>query len=457
MPATPGERKLTVEVVEQPGELVTTNNRVSTFVNVLKGGLRVLYLEGFPPRVEQNFLRRALDASPDINVDTFTIDRRRPETRPADLGERLQPGRYEAYILGDLDSSAFEAGELQNLADTVSRGAGLIMLGGWHSFGAGGYADTPLADVLPVRMNRLERQALDSPPRTDLHLEGPVRMTPTEINLGHFTMLLGASPQENRKVWQELPPLEGANKFFGMKPLASVLAESGKKEPLLVAHRFGGGRVMGFAGDSTWRWQMQGFGNAHKRFWRQVLAAKRRASPEGNVWVDPPQRAVQPRQPVEFAVGVLAHGRSGDRCHWRGVRHPIGRTGRGRSQPDDGRLAARSETFQAGDAASKLRARRRSGDRQGVPVADQTRAGQRNGRRGVMTAQLHRRPIAGSGRTPFGTGGTGQTGRNTRGDHGNQTYPVGHLVPVFPIDRVVGGRMVFTEAMGARVKMWSLW
>lgn len=307
-PATPGEHKLTVEVVEQPGELVTTNNRVSTFVNVLKGGLRVLYLEGFPPRVEQNFLRRALDASPDINVDTFTIDPRRPETRPTDLGERLKPGRYEAYILGDLDSSAFEAGELQNLADTVSRGAGLIMLGGWHSFGAGGYADTPLADVLPVKMNRLERQAIDSPPRTDLHLEGPVQMTPTEINLGHFTMLLGASPQENRKVWQELPPLEGANKFFGMKPLASVLAESGKKEPLLVAHLFGGGRVVGFAGDSTWRWQMQGFGNAHKRFWRQVVLwlARKDESLEGNVWVELPQRQFQRGSRVEFAVGVLA-------------------------------------------------------------------------------------------------------------------------------------------------------
>jgi hypothetical protein len=182
------------------------------------------------------------------------------------------------------------------------------LLGGWHNLGAGGYADTPLAVVLRVMMNRLERQAIDSPPRTDLHLEGPVQMTPTEINLGHFTMLLGASPQENRKVWQELPPLEGANKFFGMKPLASVLAESGKKEALLVAHLFGGGRVMGFAGDSTWRWQMQGFGNAHKRFWRQVVLwlARKDESLEGNVWVELPQRQFQRGSRVEFAVGVLA-------------------------------------------------------------------------------------------------------------------------------------------------------
>ena len=134
VPEQPGEHKLTVEVVEQPGELVTTNNRVSTFVNVLKGGLRVLFLDQFPPRAEQKFLRRALDASRDIHVDTFLIDAQRKETRPDDLGKCFKPGEYDVYILGDLDRTAFEESELEDLAEAVSRGAGLIMLGGFHSF-----------------------------------------------------------------------------------------------------------------------------------------------------------------------------------------------------------------------------------------------------------------------------------------------------------------------------------
>lgn len=309
-PDQPGEHKLTVEVVEQPGEMVTTNNRVSTFVNVLKGGLRVLYLAGFPPNgYEQNFLRRALDASPDIHVDFFPINpRRKEETRPSDLGERLKPGQYEVYILGDLDSTAFENGELEDLAETVSRGAGLIMLGGFHSFGAGGYADTALAKILPVSTNRLERQAFDSPPRGDLHIDGAVKMVPTTINLGHFTMLLSRDPVENRELWSQLPPLIGANKFDGLKGLASVLAESEKKEPLLVSHPYDRGRVMAFAGDSTWQWQMEGFETAHKRFWRQVVLwlARKDQSLEGNVWVELPQRQFQRGRRVDFTVGVLA-------------------------------------------------------------------------------------------------------------------------------------------------------
>ena len=39
------------------------------------------------------------------------------------------------------------------------------MLGGFHSFGPGRYCETPLADVLPVAMDRLERQSFDDPIR----------------------------------------------------------------------------------------------------------------------------------------------------------------------------------------------------------------------------------------------------------------------------------------------------
>ena len=102
----PGEYKLTLEAVDQPGELVTTNNELSTFVNVLKGGLNVLYIEG-ALRVEEKFIRRALDSSPDIKVDYERLDSR-AESRPADLAEWFKPGKYDVYILGDVDSSAFQ-------------------------------------------------------------------------------------------------------------------------------------------------------------------------------------------------------------------------------------------------------------------------------------------------------------------------------------------------------------
>jgi hypothetical protein len=305
VPKTPGEFRLTLEVPDQPGELVTTNNQLSTFVNVLAGGLNVLYIEG-SFRVEQKFIRRALDASPDINVDYIRIDPRDPANRPVDLAERLKPGKYEVYMLGDVDSSVFKGDELKMLAQAVERGAGLIMLGGFHSFGAGGYINTPLNSVLPIAMDRLDRQNPDEPVRGDLQLPGPLPMRPTVLGLMHFALRLAPSRANNEILWSQLPPLEGAYKFRGLAPGAVVLADSAANVPLLVAHQYGDGRAMAFAGDSTWHWWMRGFESAHKRFWRQIILwlAKKDQAAEGNVWVKLDHRRVAPSERVEFTVGA---------------------------------------------------------------------------------------------------------------------------------------------------------
>jgi len=303
-PQLPGEYKLTLKSIPQPGELITTNNELSTFVTVLSGGLNVLYLEG-ALRPEQKFMRQSLDSSPDILVDYLRIDAQQPSTRPSDLAERFAPGRYDVYLIGDLDASALKSEEMELLRDTVRQGAGLMMIGGIHSFGAGQYARTPLADVLPVQMDPLERQPFDEPIRADLHLSSPPKMVPTRMGERHFVMLLD-EPSKNESVWQALPPLDGANRFTRIGPRAIVLAESTGGDPLLVAGDYGEGRTMAFAGDSTWRWRMQGFEVAHRRFWRQTVLwlAHHENKQEGNVWVKLPRRRYAPGERVEIIVGA---------------------------------------------------------------------------------------------------------------------------------------------------------
>lgn len=302
-PLVPGEIKITAKVPPQSGELLTTNNEISTFVSVIKGGLNVLYLEGTLTG-EQKFLRHSLDSSPDIHLVPLYFRADKPETRPDDLAEGLQPGKYDVYIIGDLDSSAFKAEELTSLRTAIERGAGFMMLGGLHSFGPGGYGETPLADVLPIEFNRLERQNFGEKVREDLHVPGPLRMLPTPTGLRQYLMKLSAD--DNAAAWQQLPPLTGANRFSGLKPTAVLLAESSKKQPLLVATEYGAGRVLAFAGDSTWRWWMQGHEAEHKRFWRQVILwlARKDQSDEGAVWIELVQRRYAPGSRVEFTAGA---------------------------------------------------------------------------------------------------------------------------------------------------------
>lgn len=308
VPQMPGEYKLTLRAKPQDGELVTTNNELSSFVRVLKGGIHVLYLEG-ALRAESTFLRRSLGASPDINIDyEMLADRGK---WPAPLDDRFDEGKYDVMVIGDLDSDALRTEDWQRLADLVDRGAGLIMLGGFQSFGPGGYGNTPLADVLPIRIGRLERQNLDEPVRTDLHLPGPLRMVPAApLGTRHAVMHLAAG-EENRRLWEQLPPLGGANRFEGLKPEALVLGETlDGNWPLLVAGQWGGGRVLAFAGDGTWQWvlgdEKRGYGLEHRRFWRQVILwlAKKDETSEGNVWIKLAQRRFRPASRVPFEVGA---------------------------------------------------------------------------------------------------------------------------------------------------------
>jgi len=306
-PNTPGEIKITLKAPVQPGELVTTNNEISTFVTVLKGGVNVLYLDGALTG-EQKFLRKSIDESPDIHLDYLYIRADKPETRPSDLAERFKPGKYDVYMLGDLDSAAFQKDELELLRSTVEQGAGLIMLGGLHSFGPGGYGASPLADVLPIEIGRLERQPIGEKIREDLHLAGKQKMRPTNYGASQYVMLLTSAAQRarNADVWSKLPPLEGANRFAGLKQNANVLAETEGGQPLLAASSFGNSRVLAFAGDSTWQWWMEGEEALHKRFWRQVILwlARKDETNEGQVWVKLDQRRHAPGSRVEFTAGA---------------------------------------------------------------------------------------------------------------------------------------------------------
>lgn len=303
-PQSLGERKLSLVVERQEGEVVVTNNELSTFVEVVDGGLRVLYLEG-SLRVEQRFLRRVLAASPDMQVDFRWIDSGRRDAWPVDLG-RQASSDYNVFLIGDLDSAALRREDLQKILRKVQAGAGIGLLGGFHSFEAGGWGSSALAPALPFEPDRLARQPFDEPVRESLHLKGPLQMLPDDRFGGLSILRQGKSEQESRAVWQSLPPLEGANNLGRLVPAAKPLAVTADGRPLLVGREYGDGRVLAFAGDSTWRWAMQGAIEQHRRFWRQMILwlAKQDDAEQDSLWVRLAQRRISPGVPLAFDAGL---------------------------------------------------------------------------------------------------------------------------------------------------------
>lgn len=308
IPDTPGRFRLAVRAVPLPSEVALRNNELPSFLTVYDGGLRVAYLEG-NLGWEQSYLRRTIPtAAQGIDLEFIPIYSSGRNSWPrTDLQELFADRKVDVFIIGDLDSRALykpqeHEATLQLLEEQVASGKGLLMLGGYHSFGPGLYQQTPLADVLPITMAPGERQDFDRDIRKDLHIERPVRLRPTK---DHFLTRLDESA-DSRLKWNSLPPLVGANSFLGVKESAEILLEGDNGQPILVAGNYGAGRVLAFAGDSSWRWWSYGFEEEYKRFWRQVILwlAFRDGRSNENVWIDLPQRRYQPQSQLVFTTGA---------------------------------------------------------------------------------------------------------------------------------------------------------
>ena len=264
----PGIYRLQVDAETQQGELVTTNNSQIAFVDVREGGGRILYLEG-SPRLEQTFLRRSLRRVPDLDLTYRWIPHDTTGTWPVDMIDAFEPGKFDVYIIGDLDADALGDAQLRQLESTVSAGAGLVTLGGYQTYGAGGYGSSPLADVIPVEMDVSRRRSIGAVAlEADDQISGPF---PISLARNHPITDLGG--EDASLVWQQLPPLLGANRLIGPKvaPGIHVLLESDSQDPLLVIGEYGRGRTAALAIDSTWRWWRAGQKDAHRKFWRQLV------------------------------------------------------------------------------------------------------------------------------------------------------------------------------------------
>jgi len=272
-----GVHRLRVALSALPAETVTENNERSFTVQVTDPRIRVLIVEGVV-RPEYRFLRRVLESDPNLEVTgVVKLSGARFMVQGVDPGVDLSRGlpaarehyaKFDVVILGDIAREEFSGLQLDYLKEFVADGGALIALGGYHAFGPGGYADGPVADLLPVTMGG-ER---------DGHVEEPFVPVLTPAGRQHpifeGTKALFESPDERTA-------LDGANRLTGAKPGAQVLAvhdterAGGRPMPVVAVQDYSAGRTMALAADTTWKWRFQieaaGLDSPYCRFWRQAL------------------------------------------------------------------------------------------------------------------------------------------------------------------------------------------
>ena len=271
-----GAKTYTVSVRPQEGEAITLNNQQTMVLNVEDTQPKILYLEG-TPRWEYKFIRQAL--SKDKNLQLVTLLRtsgnkfyRQGVESEDNLAGGFPAGReelfqYKGLVLGSIEATFFSKEQAQMIADFVSlRGGGFMMLGGKTSFDAGNYANTVIADILPV--------VLGQRAQGNSYLRESEKLELTSYGKSHPITRLVTDDAQNERRWRSLPPIGDFNWIATGKPGATVLARgNGKGSPvMLAAHRYGRGRALAFMPDSSWRWRMEmpHTDDSHQIFWRQA-------------------------------------------------------------------------------------------------------------------------------------------------------------------------------------------
>jgi uncharacterized membrane protein len=277
-----GSRIIRFNLEALPDETVPQNNSGTVMVDVEDERPKILYVEG-EPRWEHGFLQRAVQEDENLHLISLlrqaegnflrqgiespgTLEKGFPE----DTEELF---RYKGVILGSIEAGFFTFEQLRMISDFVSRrGGGFLMLGGRSAFAQGGYAGTPLEDMLPLY---IDGSADDVPGFQSLEFK--VRLT--GYGAQHPICRISLSEDENRMRWESAPNLNGFNATAGPKPGATVLLrgsvpEDDRLDPVILAfQRFGRGKAAAFTADSSWQWRMglDHEDNFHELFWRQML------------------------------------------------------------------------------------------------------------------------------------------------------------------------------------------
>ncbi len=277
-----GAHRVRFRIPVQDGERVDRNNARDVQVEVRGDREKILYFQG-EPSFELKFIRRAV--RDDENVQVVTMERTaeskfyRLDVDDADElaggfpRSRAELYRYRALILGSTEASFFSHDQLQMIADFVSeRGGGFLMLGGHGSFAEGGWAGTPVEEVLPV--------VLSGTPAAPGDFLAEVKVAPTPAGAANAAMQLVDDSLDVRDRWAALPPVTIVNRVTETRPGATVLLQGtgeGLDPPQVVlAHqRYGRGKSLALTIQDSWLWQMSADvpleDQSHETLWRQIL------------------------------------------------------------------------------------------------------------------------------------------------------------------------------------------
>ena len=312
--AEEGPRLYSFSVAPQPGEMVTRNNVRQGLMVVEDRSRKILYFEG-EPRWEVKFLLRGVQDDENLQVTLlqrtaenkyFRMNVDGPDELPGGFPtQRADLFDYSGLVLGSIEANHFTPDQLRMIADFVNRrGGGLLMLGSHRSFAEGGYAGTPVADVLPVVLPPV-------PADSEEGFFAEVRVSATRAGQSHAATQIADTEEASAARWETLPPLTVVNPITEAKPGATVLLNAPDDLIILAFQRYGAGKSLALPIQDSWMWQMHADipveDQTHETFWRRLLRWVVDGVPD-QVTVELSSDRVEPEEVVTVTATVVDPG-----------------------------------------------------------------------------------------------------------------------------------------------------
>jgi uncharacterized membrane protein len=225
--------------------------------------------------------------------------------------------RYDLVILGDVSASFFtndqvrwmeelvkgrELGEDENSSSLVGGGGSLLMLGGQVA-SPSSYFNTPIADVLPVKMDSTSRQ----------WYHGSSYPVVTPDGLESSVVSLHPEKETNDRIWRMVSPMGYINGLTPKPGATVLLSRSGNDPtaqpyPLVAWQRYGKGKSMYVGTDDLWRLRREVGDQFHARFWGQAiqfLALSRKLGQNKQVTLETSRKQYSTGERIELFANVL--------------------------------------------------------------------------------------------------------------------------------------------------------
>jgi uncharacterized membrane protein len=262
-PTQAGKKNLFIEIPQQDGERVATNNQVNLLLQVVPDKTRILMVSG-RPSMNYRFMRTALKSDPSIDLLSFVILRSpsdmlnvRPHEQslipfPVETLFSRDLANFDLLIFDNFNYSLFlRPDHLESIRSFVKDGGGFAMIGGPNLYYEEGTGASPIGDILPLRFVRKEFYQRDSPVKVRLSSAG------TKHPILRFADDFREEDTGNLRLWEDLPALDGIN-LMEAKSSSTVLMEGadGIPWPVLIVGEYGKGRVLALTSDYSWKWYM---------------------------------------------------------------------------------------------------------------------------------------------------------------------------------------------------------